>query len=496
MHFPILTAILLVPLAGAGLVLLLRREYETEARATSLLATVVALGLSVQMWAGFPTGDPGMQFKETREWIPSMGVQYALGVDGVAMPLVALTCLLGPLVVLVSWKSVKTRVKEFHVAVLVLQSAMVGVFVARDLFLFYVFWEAMLVPMYLLIGVWGGDRRVYAAVKFFVYTMVGSLLMLIAILVVYWKAGQTFDVEAITRTLADFLADKPGLQKWLFGAFALAFLIKVPMFPFHTWLPDAHTEAPTAGSVVLAGVMLKMGTFGFLRYAIPWFPMALEAFWWLLAALSIIGIVYGALMCLAQDDVKKLIAYSSVSHMGFVMLGILAMNEEAVQGAVLQMLNHGLSTGALFLLIGMIYERTHTRHIEDYGGLAKIAPRYATLFVIVTLSSIGLPGLNGFVGEFLILLGTFRAEPWLGAVAGLGVVLGATYMLWLVQKVFFGPMKVRHAEHVTDLDAREVGLLVPVVLLMVAIGVGPGFVLSKTDASVKAIVQGYERAPK
>ncbi len=492
MSFPILTAILLVPLAGAGLVLLLRREYETEARATSLLATVIAFGLSVQVWTGFPTGDARMHFTESREWIPSMGVKYALGVDGVALPLVALTCFLGPLVVLVSWKSVKTRVKEFHVAVLVLQSAMVGVFCARDLFLFYVFWEAMLVPMYLLIGVWGGDRRVYAAVKFFVYTMVGSLLMLIAILVVYWKAGKTFDVETISQVLAL----DPGLQKWLFAAFALAFLIKVPMFPFHTWLPDAHTEAPTAGSVVLAGVMLKMGTFGFLRYAIPWFPAAFDAFWWLLAALSIVGIVYGALMCLAQDDIKKLIAYSSVSHMGFVMLGILSMNEQALQGAVLQMVNHGISTGGLFLLIGMIYERTHTRHIEDYGGLAKIAPRYAAFFVIVTLSSIGLPGLNGFVGEFLILLGAFAREPWLGAVAGLGVVLGAAYMLWLVQKVFFGPMRVRHAEHVHDLDAREIGLLVPVVLLMVAIGFGPGFILSKTDASVRSILENYRKAPK
>lgn len=492
MQFPILTAILLVPLIGAGLVLLLRREYETEVRATSLLATLVAFGLSVQTWAGFASGEERMQFQETREWIPSMGIRYALGVDGVALPLVALTCFLGPLVVLVSWKSVKTRVKEFHLAVLVLQSAMVGVFCARDLFLFYVFWEAMLVPMYLLIGVWGGDRRVYAAVKFFVYTMAGSLLMLIAILVVYWKAGKTFDVEAISRALSL----DPTTQNWLFAAFALAFVIKVPMFPFHTWLPDAHTEAPTAGSVVLAGVMLKMGTYGFLRYGVPWFPAAVEAFWWPLVALSIVGIVYGAFMCLAQNDVKQLIAYSSVSHMGFVMLGILAMNEQAVQGAVLQMVNHGLSTGALFLLIGMIYERTHTRHIDDYGGLAKIAPRYAAFFVIVTLSSIGLPGLNGFVGEFLILLGAFRSEPWLGAAAGLGIVLGAAYMLWLVQKLLFGPMKVRHAEHVTDLDAREVGLLLPVVLLMVAIGLGPGFILSKTGETVKSIVHEYEAAPK
>ncbi len=488
MHFPILTAIILVPLVGAGLVMLLRREYETEARATTLLATAVALGLSIQLWTGFPSGDAGMQFAESRFWVPSLGIRYSLGVDGLSLPLIVLTSLLGPLVVLVSWKSVTKRVKEFHVAVLIMQSALTGVFCATDLFLFYVFWEAMLVPMYLLIGVWGGDRRIYAAVKLFVYTMVGSLLMLVAIIVVYWKAGQTFDIAAISHALHL----DPGLQKWLFFAFALAFVIKVPMFPFHTWLPDAHVEAPTAGSVILAGVMLKMGTYGMLRYAIPWFPAGIDAFWWPLAIMAMIGIVYGAFTCLAQDDIKKLIAYSSVSHMGFVMLGILAMNREAVQGAVLQMVNHGLSTGMLFLLVGMIYERTHSRRIDDYGGLAKIAPRYATFFLIATLSSIGLPGLNGFVGEFLILLGTFKAKAWLGGIAASGVVLGAAYMLWMVQKVMFGPMRVRHAEHVTDLDAREVGLLVPVVLLMVAIGFAPSLILRKTEATVRSIVERYE----
>ncbi len=488
--FPLLSAIIFSPLAGVLLLAFVDRENRDLQRWIALITTAVVFLLGLVLYGGFDEETAGMQFVERHVWHQGLGIQYFLGVDGISLFLILLTAFLGPICVLACWTDIRERLKEFLVSFLVLECGMLGVFAALDLFLFYVFWEVMLIPMALLILVWGNPaRRVYAAVKFFLYTMAGSVFMLIGILVIYFHQARTTGIYSFDLLQWYDLRLPFSLQLWLFLAFGLAFAIKVPMFPFHTWLPDAHTEAPTVGSVILAGVLLKMGTYGFLRFNLPLFPDATATFVPLMVVLAIIGIIYGAFMCLVQKDLKRLIAYSSVSHLGFVMLGIFTLNVEGVQGGLIQMVNHGLSTGALFLLVGMLYERRHTRMIADFGGLAKPVPRLAAFFMVATLASIGLPGLNGFVGEFLILLGAFRVEAYWAVLGATGIVLGAWYMLWMFQRVMFGT--VTHAENrgLSDLSRREVGLLIPVVLFIVWIGIGPTPFLQKMEPSVRATLE-------
>jgi NADH-quinone oxidoreductase subunit M len=491
----LLTVVTFVPLAGALLLALIPRDEAGQHRATTLTVTLLTFVLSLGLWFGFDAspGAPEFQFEVKQRWMSSIGIGYHVGLDGVALLLVMLTTALMPVVILSTWKGVEDRVKEFMVALLVLETAMIGTFAALDLILFYVFWELILIPMYLLIGIWGSKNRLYATVKFFIYTFAASVLMLLAILFLYFHDGNTFDyVEA--RSALQVTTEQ---GRYLFLAFALAFAVKVPMFPLHTWLPDAHTEAPTAGSVILAGVLLKMGTFGFFRYAMPLFPEAALQFRPALAVLATVGIVYGALMCFVQTDMKRLVAYSSVSHMGFVVLGLAAFSAESLSGSVYQMLNHGVSTGALFLLVGMLYERRHTRVIAEYGGLAKRVPWIATVFVIVTLSSIGLPGTNGFVGEFLILAGTFMSRvpgaTALAAVASTGVILGAVYMLVLVEKVFFGPITSEENRHLPDLSVREGFVLAPMIVLIVVMGLLPGPFLAPAKPAVDRLVQRFQQ---
>lgn len=490
----LLSLIVWTPMIGAFLLLLIPREQVDGAKRAALVFSSIAFLLSLALWAGFVTDRADFQYVEQHRWIPDWGIQYLIAVDGVSLFLVLLTTFLTPLVILFSFGDVQKRVKEYFFFMLMLETGMLGAFVALDLFLFYVFWELMLVPMYFIIGIWGGQRRVYASIKFLIYTLTASLLMLLAILYLvgaHVRAGNptTFDV----RILYD-VALTPMEQGWLFAAFALAFAVKVPMFPLHTWLPDAHVEAPTGGSVILAGVMLKLGTYGFLRFAMPLFPVATVAATPFMLGLAVVGIVYGAMVAMVQPDLKKLVAYSSVSHLGFVMLGLFALNSTGIEGAIYQMLNHGLSTGALFLLVGMIYERRHTRQIADFGGLWKPIPRWASVFLIVTFSSVGLPGLNGFVGEFLILLGAFGQSKLATAIASSGLILGAVYMLWMFQRVVFGP--VRHEENnaLEDLHPREIAVLVPVVAMIVVMGVYPAPFLKTMEPSVKAIVARLEKA--
>jgi NADH-quinone oxidoreductase subunit M len=405
-------------------------------------------------------------------------------VDGISVLFVALTALLTTISIMVSWTAIQDRVREFMVSMLFLEAAMIGVFVAMDLFLFYIFWEAMLIPMYLLIGVWGGPNRLYAAIKFFLYTLVGSVLMLLAIIAVYINAGHTFDVLAIMNHKFAYT-----FQMWAFAAFFTAFAVKVPMFPVHTWLPDAHVEAPTAGSIILAGILIKMGAYGFLRFSLPFFPDATLAWTPAIMTLSVIAIIYGAYMAFAQSDFKKLIAYSSVSHMGFVTLGIFALNSQGLEGGIIQMLNHGVSTGALFLAVGVIYERTHTRLIADYGGIAARVPIYATFLLIITLSSIGLPGTNGFIGEFTILLGAFLHYKPYAVIASLGIILGAGYMLWLYQRVAFGKITNPHNEHLVDMNLREIAAALPLVVLVFVLGLYPNAAFNVMHVSVSNLIQ-------
>jgi len=469
--------------------LFLPRRAENLQRGFALFITTITFALSLGLWFGFDNGQSGYQFGERFSWIPSLGINYLLGIDGVSLLLILLTTLLMPICILASWDPIKTKVKEYYFSFLLLEAAMIGVFAALDLFLFYVFWEGVLIPMYLLIGIWGGKNRLYAAIKFFLYTLVGSLLMLIAILYLYfnYSGGGTFDLVNILE-LAKQHPIPPTVQLWLFAAFSLAFAIKVPMFPFHTWLPDAHTEAPTAGSIILAGVLLKMGTYGFFRFSLPLFSSATDAFMPYIVILAIIGIIYGALVAMVQTDVKRLVAYSSVSHLGFVMLGMFALNHQGLSGSVLQMVNHGLSTGALFLLVGVIYERRHTRDIEAFGGIAAIMPVYSTIFLIVTMSSIGLPILNGFVGEFLILNGAMQANwPW-AAWAATGVILSAIYMLWMVQRMFFGPVKHEENKALADINWKELAAVIPVLVFIVWIGVYPDTFLKVLDLPVEKIL--------
>jgi NADH-quinone oxidoreductase subunit M len=430
-----------------------------------------------------------MQFTINKPWLPDWGITYQLGVDGISLLMLMLTTFLTPLAILASFNYIQERQKAFYISLLALQTGMLGVFAAMDVFLFYVFWEAMLIPMYFLIGVWGGQRRIYAALKFFIYTMLGGVLMLAAIIFIYLAHKEQFGVWSFN--LFDLYRTGFALktQLWLFAAFALAFAIKVPLFPFHTWLPDAHVEAPTAGSVILAGVLLKMGVYGYLRFAVPLFPAAAQYFAPWLALLGVIGVVYGSLVAWSQPDIKKMVAYSSVAHMGIIMLGIAAFEPAAVSGAVLQMVNHGLSTGALFLLVGILYERRHTRLIEDYGGLAKTMPAFSAIFMIVMLSSIGLPGLNGFVGEFLILFGSFKVYPWLAAAAVSGVILSAVYMIGMYQRVIFGSVRHDENRHLPDLSVREWAYMLPLLIFIIFIGVYPAPFLRKMDAAVKNYIK-------
>ena len=482
-----LSLVTFLPLFAAVLVAFIPSNAHRTIRWFSLLATIVVFLVSLKLLKVFQAS-PDMQMVVHKAWLPSLGISYHLGIDGISLFLVMLVTFLTPITVLGCFSSIETRVKEFFICMLLLETAMIGTFLALDLFLFYIFWEAMLIPMYFMIGMWGGERRVYATVKFFIYTMVGSLLMLVAILyVVHAHRAQTgvltFDLPVLLTTVLT------GPQQWLlFLAFALAFAIKVPMFPFHTWLPDAHVEAPTPGSVILAGVLLKMGTYGFIRFAMPMFPEAAIRALPLIAAVSIIGIIYGALVAMVQQDVKKLVAYSSVSHLGFVMLGLFALNTQAVEGAILGMINHGISTGALFLLVGVIYERRHTRLISEYGGLTRVMPVYATVFMIVTLSSIGLPPLNGFVHEFLILVGAFEVNVWWGVLAATGVVLGAIYMLWMFQRVFFGEVTNEKNRGLKDLNAREVLVFIPLLVMIVWMGVYSKPFVQRMEPSVNQFV--------
>ncbi len=490
-HFPYLSTITFLPLLGALVLLLMPRRSEGAIRGWTLAVTLVTFVISLALWVRFDPSVGGMQFVERTTWVESLGISYYVGIDGISLWLVLLTTFLSVICVLSSW-TIEKQVKEYMLFFLLLETGMLGALIALDLVLFYIFWEAMLIPMYFLIGVWGGTDRIYAAIKFFIYTMVGSLLMLVAILALYYlniRAGNapTFDLLKLYE-----LDLAPNVQFWMFAAFCLAFAIKVPMWPLHTWLPDAHTQAPTAGSVILAGVLLKMGTYGFLRFAMPLFPNAVEAWAPFMMVLAVIGIIYGALVAMVQDDVKKLVAYSSVSHLGFVMLGLFALNMQGVQGGLYQSLNHGISTGALFLLVGVIYERRHTRAIADFGGLAKSMPNYATVFLIITMSSIGLPGLNGFVGEFLIMLGAFLSSKPAAVFAATGVILAAGYMLWMVKRVFFGALDKEENQNLLDLTGLEWGYLIPMVVMAFWMGIYPGTFLRKTDATLELWLQRFE----
>src|SRR3954471_16739901 len=485
----ILHALVLLPLIGVVPVLL---GPEASAKRTALIVTTLEFVVSVGLWWALDPGSGRLQLVSATPWIPAWGIGYRVGIDGISLFMVLLTTALMPLSVLGSWNYITRRERGFYALLLTLLTGMVGVFIALDLFVFYIFFEIMLIPMYFIIGIWGGANRLYAAIKFFIYTMAGSLLMLVAIVVMAWK------VSASTGTISfayEHLLQNAGAvgtaAPWLFAAFALAFAIKVPVFPFHTWLPDAHVEAPTAGSVLLAAIMLKIGTYGFLRFAVPFFPqVALSpGVSRLIVVLAVIGVVYGALVAMVQPDIKKLVAYSSVSHLGFVMLGIWGVTLISVQGALMVMISHGISTGALFLLIGMIYERRHTRLIDDYGGIARVVPIFSLILTVVALSSIGLPGLNGFVGEFLVLLGSFGTYPWATGIATTGVIFAAAYLLWALQRMIFNRLDKPDNERLLDLTPRELVVLVPLLAGIVWLGLYPGPVLRRMEPASRRFVE-------
>ena len=484
---PILTIVTFLPLFGAIILLFINGEKQERIKRVALAIAVIDFIISLPLFILFKSDTSEFQFVQNVPWIKEFGISYHVGIDGISLFLFLLTSFLSLICILASW-NIKDRIKEYMIAMLILQTGMLGVFISLDLFLFYTFWELMLIPMYLIIGVWGGPRRIYATIKFFVYTMAGSVLMLIAIIFLYFMhhkaTGEyTFDLLKI------YNLDIPlGAQFWLFLAFFFAFAIKVPMFPFHTWLPDAHVEAPTAGSVILAGVLLKMGTYGFVRFSLPLFPYASHQFVPLITWLAVAGIIYGALVAMVQEDLKKLVAYSSVSHLGFVILGIFVFNVQGMEGGILQMINHGLSTGALFLIVGMLYERRHTRLIADYGGVTKKMPIFAIFFMVATLSSIGLPGLNGFVGEFLVLLGTFKSNVLLAVIATTGVILSACYMLWMFQRVMFNKITNPENNKLKDINKRELALLLPITILIFWIGIYPKPILSRMDVSVNHLL--------
>ena len=490
-QLPLLSILTFTPLIGAILLLFVNKNSHGVLRTIAMAVTVVTFVLSLPLVMGYNaagTDIGGFQFMEKVPWIAAGPFQmnYHLGVDGISLWLVMLTTFIMPIAILSTYTAVEEKVKEYMICLLLLEVGMIGTFVAIDLFLFYIYWEVMLIPMYFMIGIWGGKNRIYAAVKFFIYTMVGSLLMLVALIVLYFKAGGgDFSILRFWDLQLD-----PATQIWMFLAFALAFAIKVPMFPLHTWLPDAHTEAPTAGSVILAAVMLKCGTYGYVRFAMPLFPEATAQFTPLIATLSVIGIVYASLVAMVQQDVKKLVAYSSVAHLGFVMLGVYALNTQGVTGGMLQMLNHGVSTGALFLIVGFIYERRHTRQISDFGGLAKQMPIFATIFMIVTFSSIGLPGTNGFVGEFLVLMGAFESSlRWYAIIATTGVILSAVYMLWMFQRVMFGELNNPKNQVLKDLNAREIAIMLPLIFLIFFMGVYPRPFIDSMAPSIERLIK-------
>lgn len=485
----ILSVMTFLPVVGVLLLLFIPKGSNGVLRSVALVTTLVTFLVTLPIITGFQT-NADYQFVENVPWIAAgpFAMRYNIGVDGISFWLVVLTNFIMPIAVLSTWTAVEENVKEYMICLLLLHTGMLGAFISLDLFLFYIFWEVMLIPMYFIIGIWGGKNRVYAAVKFFVYTMVGSLLMLVALIYLYFLGTKAGITDFSLVHFFDLKVD-PATQTWLFLAFALAFAIKVPMFPLHTWLPDAHTEAPTAGSVILAAILLKMGTYGYIRFAMPLFPQASHQFAPLIATLAVIGIIYAALVAMVQEDVKKLVAYSSVAHLGFVILGLFAMNEQGITGALLQNLNHGISTGALFLIVGFIYERRHTRLITDFGGLSKQMPIFATVFMIITLSSVALPGTNGFVGEFLILVGGFESSlRWWTIIASSGVIFAAVYMLWMFQRVMFGELDNPKNQKLQDLNAREIIIMLPLLVMVFVLGVYPNPFIEKMTPSIKKII--------
>jgi NADH-quinone oxidoreductase subunit M len=491
--FPILSLTTFLPLLGAAFILILRGAPDVVARNARWIAlwtSLVTFALSLFIWAGFNAATPEFQFVEHAEWLPAFNIAYHMGIDGISLFFVLLSTFLTVLCVAASWESITIRVKEYMVAFLVLETLMVGMFCALDLILFYMFFEGVLIPMFLIIGIWGGPRRVYASFKFFLYTLLGSVLMLLAILAIYFQTGTT---DLPTAMAYDFPA---GLQRWLFLAFFASFAVKVPMWPVHTWLPDAHVEAPTAGSVILAGVLLKMGGYGFVRFSLPMFPVATAYFTPLIFTLSIVAIIYTSLVALAQDDMKKLIAYSSVAHMGIVTLGIFTVTEEGLQGAVLQMLSHGIVSSALFLVVGVVYDRLHTREISRYGGLADNMPKYAFAIMVFTLASVGLPGTSGFVGEFLVLLGTFQVSTWGAFLATIGTILSVAYMLYLYRRVVFGKITRDDVKGMLDLSPREIAIFAPLIALVLWMGIYPASFLKPMQASVANLIERVESAQK
>ncbi len=502
-HAHILTIVTFFPLAGMIVLLFFGSENKNLIRLWANAVGIAGFAISIPLWLRFDFDKADQfQFVEHYKWIQALGADYHVGIDGISLLLILLTTLLGPLAILSSWSAIEIRTKEYYAFLLMLQTGMLGVFISLDFFMFYVFWEVMLVPMYFLIGVWGGARKLYAAIKFFLYTLVGSVLLLLGILALYFiypsiaavhpEVSAQFGTVPTFNILA-FHAISPYLlqnfQEWIFLAFFIGFAIKVPMFPFHTWLPDAHVEAPTAGSVILAGVLLKMGTYGFLRFSLPIVPEGVKHYVPMVAALSIIAIVYGALVAMMQPDMKKLVAYSSVSHMGFVMLGMFALNPNGLNGSIIQQINHGISTGALFLIVGMIYERRHTREIAQFGGLSSVMPQFATVFLIMTMSSIGLPLLNGFIGEFTIMQGAFQRNIWWAVFGGSGIVLGAAYMLWLYQRTMFGKLENPANEKLQDMNLREWATMIPLIIVAFWIGLYPAPFFRALDKPVIKLVQ-------
>ncbi|WP_223478567.1 NADH-quinone oxidoreductase subunit M [Oricola indica] len=487
---PILSLVTFLPLVGVLIILFINDDSEIarrNIRMVALLTTAFTFAISLLIWIGFDTSTADFQFVEKVDWLDS-GISYHMGVDGISMLFVILTTFLMPLCILASWEAVQKRVKAYMIAFLILETLMVGVFCALDIVLFYVFFEGGLIPMYIIIGVWGGKRRVYASFKFFLYTLLGSVLMLIAIMAMYWDAGTTSIPELLEH---DFPA---SMQTWLWVAFFASFAVKMPMWPVHTWLPDAHVEAPTAGSVILAGILLKLGGYGLIRFSLSMFPIASADLSWFVFTLSVIAIVYTSLVALMQEDIKKLIAYSSVAHMGYVTMGIFAANHQGLDGAIFQMLSHGLVSGALFLCVGVVYDRMHTREISAYGGLVNIMPKYAVAFMIFTMANVGLPGTSGFVGEFLTLMGMFRANTWFAAIATLGVILSAAYALWLYRRVIFGVLEKESLKAMLDLSTREKAILYPLIALTIFFGVYPMPVFDVTAASVDALLSDYSAA--
>ncbi|MCX7364765.1 MAG: NADH-quinone oxidoreductase subunit M [Alphaproteobacteria bacterium] len=492
--WPILSLVTFLPLVGALFCLIVngpKEAVDRNCRSVALVTSLATFVISLVLWARFDATKAGFQFEEKLEWIPALNIGYHMGIDGISLFFVLLSTLLTPICILASWESVQVRVKEYMIAFLVLETFMVGMFAALDLALFYVFFEGVLIPMFLIIGVWGGKRRVYAAFKFFLYTLLGSVLMLLAIITVYWEIGTTDLPTAMEKLILPF-----QWQFWLWLAFFASFAVKVPMWPVHTWLPDAHVEAPTAGSVILAGVLLKMGGYGFIRFSVPLFPEATQYFAPMVFGLSIVAVIYTSLVALVQEDMKKLIAYSSVAHMGFVTIGIFCMNMQGVQGSIFQMLSHGVVSAALFLCVGVVYDRMHTREIDAYGGLVNRMPAYAFTFLFFTLASVGLPGLSGFVGEFLVLVGAFKANTWVAFLAATGLILGAAYALWLYRKIVFGQLTKDSLKGILDMNRREIAIFLPLVLISLWMGIYPSSFLDPMAPAVDKLIGDYQAALK